>query len=276
MQVTQANVPELGQFEFYVHDRQDLYISRDLLQSGIWEAFETRVFCRLCRQDDIVADIGANIGWYTSLAGRVIGDGGRVFAYEPDPTNFALLLANVENTPRKSQIQTCNIALADNDTPSTLFLCPSNLGDHRLFDDGTAREAIAVRVDTLDRIFGASTFRPTIVKSDTQGSEARILRGGSGMFDDGWRPIMILEFWPFGLTHAGDSPAKLYERLAELGYEMFELAEESPKLVPVSRERLMRRIEDDIAPRTQGYTNLLCLPWGSERRESISHLIVNA
>ncbi len=45
---------------------------------------------------DCVADVGANIGAFTVIAGRLVGPSGRVFAFEPDPAIAERLRANVE------------------------------------------------------------------------------------------------------------------------------------------------------------------------------------
>ena len=41
-------------------------------------------------------DAGANIGYFTLLASRIVGKTGRVFAIERDPANLSILLANIE------------------------------------------------------------------------------------------------------------------------------------------------------------------------------------
>jgi FkbM family methyltransferase len=175
-----ASVSSLGDFEFHVHCRLDVCITGDLRRIRTWEPFETKVFGRLCKQGDFVVDLGANIGWYSVIASRLVRATGKVVSFEPDPINLEVLKKNVALSCHGGQVKIQNLALADHKSSSELFLCPTNLGDHRLFDDGMARETVVVGVDTLDAFFGDSPHRPTLVKSDTQGSEARILRGVCG------------------------------------------------------------------------------------------------
>jgi FkbM family methyltransferase len=271
-----ANVPSVGEFSFYVHRRPDIYISRDLLRDRIWEPFETQVFCRLCKQGDFVVDIGANIGWYSVIASRLVGATGKVVAFEPDPTNLQILMKNVALTANGGEVQIHNLALADRKSSLELFLCPDNLGDHRLFDDGTGRDVVVVEVNTLDLIFGDDPRRPTLVKSDTQGSEAKILRGAARLFADAWRPVLILEFWPYGLTHSGDEPLQFFWQLVSLGYDIYEVSEGNPKLVRLTQDSMRTRLESNLLVETMGHTNLLCLPSGSERFASISDMIYDA
>lgn len=53
------------------------------------------VFIELVREGMIVVDIGAHMGYYTLLAARAVGDKGKVFAFEPEPSNYALLVKNI-------------------------------------------------------------------------------------------------------------------------------------------------------------------------------------
>jgi len=50
---------------------------------------------RLIKEGQVVVDVGAHIGYYTVLLARMVGKG-RVFAFEPEPSNFSLLAKNVE------------------------------------------------------------------------------------------------------------------------------------------------------------------------------------
>ncbi len=268
-----ATVPKMDEFEFHIHSSPDQYISGDLLRDKIWEPFETEVFRRLCMPGDFVVDIGANIGWYSVIASRLVGSLGRVLSLEPDAANLCLLKKNLAKSGGAGHNEILNVALGDRVTNSKLFLSETNLGDHRLFDDGEPRDSIIVKVQTLDALFADSARKPTLVKSDTQGSEARIFRGAGRLLAEGWRPVFILEFWPFGLTKSGDDPLELWERLVSLGYGLYELSEGNPRLVTLTEDRLRTRMGRDISPQSMGFINLLCMPDKSERLSSLVDLI---
>lgn len=271
-----ATVPNMDDFEFHIHSCPDQYISGDLLRDKIWEPFETEVFRRLCRPGDFVVDIGANIGWYSVIASRLVGRSGRVLSLEPEARNLCLLKKNIAKSGGAGQTEIFNVALGDRETRSKLFLSQNNLGGHQLFEDGAPRDFVVVKVQTLDALFADSPHKPTLVKSDTQGSEARIFRGGSRLLAGGWRPVFILEFWPYGLINSGDDPLKLWESLVSLGYSLYELSEGNPKLITLTEDRLRTRMSSDISPQSGGFINLLCLPHKSERLHSVLDLIEKA
>jgi FkbM family methyltransferase len=64
--------------------------------SGNYEVAETRFCEQLLRPGDVVIDGGANIGLYSMLFGRLVGESGRVVAFEPDPVNAGRLRSNLQ------------------------------------------------------------------------------------------------------------------------------------------------------------------------------------
>lgn len=259
--------------EFAIHAGTDQFVSGDIARDGVWEPFESKVFSCLCKPGDSVLDLGANIGWYSTLAARLVGSEGCVLAFEPDKENARLLEMNTAVSDLHGVIRIFPMAVGERDEEALFYKSETNLGDHRLFSDGSSREANSVRVTTLDTFFSVEGLRlPDIVKSDTQGSEAKILRGARGLFSKGWRPIMILEFWPFGLRNSGDDPLALWRELTQLGYRTFEVSEGNPKLVSVNLDRLIGRLERDISPASGGFINLLCMPDDSSRFSCIEDL----
>lgn len=268
-----ADVPGFGRFPFEIHRCADQYISGDLARTAIWEPFETEVFRRICVAGDQVLDIGANIGWYSVLASELVGGAGRVRAFEPDAANSGLLARNLARTRVHDNVRIEGMAVGARSERLDLFRSDSNLGDHRLFDDGTARVACSVPVEPLDRLYGAGECLPTLIKSDTQGSEGRILEGAAQLLADGWRPVWLLEFWPYGLANSGSDAMALWSRLDALGYRMFEVSEGNPELVELDEARVRHRLSTDITVESMGFINILALPHGGERLELVQDLV---
>ena len=71
-------------------------------------------------EGDVFVDIGANIGYFTSLAASIVGERGRVLAIEPGASNTKFLMLNkqinafnqVEITPAAAS-EKCDIMLYD-------------------------------------------------------------------------------------------------------------------------------------------------------------------
>src|SRR5207244_509222 len=59
-----------------------------------WEEFN--LIRDYLNKDDEVADIGANVGYYSLWMSKFIGNNGMIHAFEPDERNFSILKDNIE------------------------------------------------------------------------------------------------------------------------------------------------------------------------------------
>jgi len=85
--------------------------------------------------------------------------------------------------------------------------------------------------------------------------------------------VLVMEFWPFGLTGSGDDPVALWNDLVGLGYQMFELTEEQPKMHTLTEQRVRDGLNSSMSPASQGFINIVAIPQGSDRLASIQDLI---
>lgn len=201
-------------------DARDEGVLPLLLDGGIYEEFETELFKGLLKPGMVVVDIGANIGHYSLIAARLVGDSGHVYSFEPDPHNFDLLRRNIEMNGFKN-VTPVNKALSNEPGTLTLHLDKYNLGGHSLTSDNILIDAGTVEVETttLDLFFISSGGgdRIDVMKMDTQGSEGTIVEGARRLMEENDLAI-LMELWPFGLRNAGYDPATLVVNLDRLGF----------------------------------------------------------
>jgi len=74
-------------FKMYVDPTDAL----ELKSKKIFEKFETELVKQEIHDGDTVLDIGANIGYFSLIFSKIVGNNGRVYAFEPDPNNFKIL-----------------------------------------------------------------------------------------------------------------------------------------------------------------------------------------
>ncbi|MDO7834055.1 FkbM family methyltransferase [Sphingobium sp. HBC34] len=74
----------LGRYKMFV-DPSDLAISVHLMFDGFWEMWLTEEMIRLVKPGMVVADVGANLGYFSILMADIVGPAGKVLAYEPNP-----------------------------------------------------------------------------------------------------------------------------------------------------------------------------------------------
>ena len=127
-------------------------------------------------------DVGANIGMTVIPIAR--NPLVQCLAFEPEPTNFANLVANVATNCPHRNVVTEQIALFSHADRLTLELAPENLGDHRVRTSNAPgywreqkRHTIEVQARPLDSAVGALQL-PLAIKIDTQGAEPYVFGGG--------------------------------------------------------------------------------------------------
>lgn len=129
--------------------------------------------------DDIVYDIGANIGTYTCFAQQVVKDG-QVHAFEPHPENASRLADNVRATGDTGVTRVHQIAISDKSGTTSLAVGGgvTGKGTHNVLGNGES--SIPVDAERLDEyVAGNGLRRPDVLKIDVEGAEDRVLAGGT-------------------------------------------------------------------------------------------------
>lgn len=236
----------------------DMFLDeKDSLQlsvHGVYEPFQTELAVGLIKKGDVVLDIGANIGYYTLIFAREVGPQGRVYAFEPEPTNFAILKRNVEINGYENVIMVPK-AVSNETGRIRLYLCEENWGDHRIYDSGDGREWIEVEAVRLDDYFDGYRGPVNFIKMDIQGAEAKALQGMAGLLERNRHLTMMTEFWPAGLKKCGTDPQEYLKSLVDHGFKVLHINEQSRRAEVV----VVRNLLDLHAPERGSYTNLLCL-----------------
>jgi FkbM family methyltransferase len=242
---------------FAVHASDDKHVSEHIATRGEWEPLETEVIGRFLHPDALFVDCGANLGWFSVIAAA---RGARVVAFEPFPPNAALLRDNISRNGFVNQIEMYELALGAAPGHARLDLSDDNQGDHRLATGPTRRRSVEVEVVTIDATLGGRA--PTVMKLDTQGSEVAILRGAVAALSA--NPMLVLEFWPYGLRRCGASADELLAivgPMIDTTHACFEIVEFRGGLVPLSLADVIAMTEHGgYTEASRGFTNLAFVP----------------
>jgi FkbM family methyltransferase len=234
-------------------DPTDSIVSPMLLRDGYFEPYETTLIESEVKPGDVVLDIGANIGYYTLIFARLVGEKGRVYAFEPDPTNFRLLKKNVRANGYQNVIFV-NKAVAESSGPLSLYLCPDNKGDHRIFESEDSRSAIPIEATTLDEHFAEYQGKIDFIKMDIQGSEGRAVRGMQGLLRRYHDVKIITEFWPAGLRRSGIEARDYLADLERQGFRLFRIDEDDETTESTTADELLSLYPDS----REDFGNLYC------------------
>lgn len=162
-----------------------------------------------------VVDVGGNIGFYSILFSRLVGEHGVVHVFEPDPVNFRYLKTNTKGL-KNIVINRC--AVAERSGTIRLFHSDDLNVDHQTYDIGENRNSIEVPCVTLDDYFHQNES-VDFIKIDIQGYEFHALLGMKEMIKRSHSAVIFSEFWPYGLRKAGIDPNAYLAFLKEMGFE---------------------------------------------------------
>ncbi len=168
----------------------DKGLSKDLLIHKKREKFSTDLVKSIIQEDEIIIDIGANIGYYTLLESQLASKG-KVFAVEPIPENFNLLDINIKLNECKN-IDAYKMAIGDISGKSKMYVYDKRNRCSFIKDpSGNIINEIEVPVMTLDK-FVESYVRqdPTFIRMDLEGYEFQVIKGARGILDNN-RPLKL-------------------------------------------------------------------------------------
>jgi len=248
-----SNVTHIHGHKMFLDKNDTLGLSLN----GSYEEFETEIVNREIKKGDVVLDIGANIGYYTLIFASLVGEKGKVYAFEPDPTNFALLKKNVEINGYNNVVLVPK-AVSDKSGIVKLYLCEENKGDHRIYNSGEGRNSIEVTSVRLDDYFDKNQHID-FIKMDIQGAEGLALQGMQKLLKRNDSVKIITEFWPIGLKRSGISSKTVLTFLLNLSFSLYELDENTKQLDPITMSTLMKNYN----AQDERYTSLFCVTWGT-------------
>jgi FkbM family methyltransferase len=176
------------------------------------------------------------------LAAGLVGPTGRVYVFEPEQANYAHLLTHIALN-NFQHVFPFQWAVGHRTAVVDFFTNFDNDGGHALWEPGRhpfnqkSRQQVSkesVFLVNLDDIFGsAQPGFAKLIKIDTEGNEANVLRGARNFLTRAQVPAVIAEINQFGLAQLGSSEQELRTLMTELGYTTYALLGDLPvRLAP--------------------------------------------
>lgn len=158
---------------------------------GTYEPEVCKALIGRVKPGQIVADVGAHIGYMTLLLARLVGPSGHVFAFEPVPPNFNVLSENVYLNGYR-QVTLEPKAVINRNGLVTLFV-PRQCYTSQASLFGDSGEACAVEAVSLDAYWECRGDLPLhLVKMDIEGGEDLAVQGMQRILQE-HRPIVMIE-----------------------------------------------------------------------------------
>jgi FkbM family methyltransferase len=179
---------------------------------GEGEAATQDTLVERLRPGEVFYDLGANIGFFSMLAARLVGASGKVFSFEPDAEVAARLRENAE----RNGFANVTVTEAGVWSTSGMFdfaaAADSASPDHgtgRFVTDGGGRPTRCVSIDDFVR----TAPPPGAIKCDVEGAEVEVLRGAR-------ETLCTHKPWVLCETHSPECDRDSRAILAGLGYEI--------------------------------------------------------
>ncbi len=226
-------------------------VSISLYQFGFIESGLTRIVLEYVKPGMTFFDVGAHFGYFTLLASNLVGSQGQVHSFEPTPTTFKTLSANVAGRGNVSLNQNAIYSEKKTLTFTTYDRNPAfnTVGDGSMADagmrEGDEPRTYEVSAISIDEYCASSGAKPGFIKLDAEGAEERIWEGMARTMAE-IRPMISLEVGDFKKGYS----RHLVELFLSRGYRALEFDVETLKMVP-------HVLKDDYT-----FDNLLLVPNG--------------
>lgn len=193
---------------------------------GNYEPGTVRIFDAVLREGDQVVIAGAHQGYFAVHCADLVGETGKVFAFEPEPTNREILTKATEGL---HNVEVFPYALGDRNMDEVAFyINADNDGGHALWDVSKhpanektreSRQVIKAEIRTIDSLFADRDMsRLKLLMLDAEGAEFAILKGAVNTITDYAVPYAICEINPGALEQCQTSQIALRNFMAIYGY----------------------------------------------------------
>ena len=196
----------------YLANINDQYVGRSLHKYGEFSEMEVEVFAQMLKPGAVVFDVGANIGAHTVRFAQMVGESGRVIAFEPQRIIYQTLCANVAlNSLLNVDCYQTGVGERE-ESMKVVDVDPrieNNFGGLSLNLPGPGEMVPVLRLDGFTHL-----PRLDLLKIDVEGMEAAVLRGAKEIVER-FRPVLYVE------NDRSDSSEELMRLIDAMGYRMY-------------------------------------------------------
>lgn len=195
-----------------LYNKNDMYIGKSIEKYGEFSELESKLFQQICKDKDIVFEVGANIGAHTVNLSKFVGKG-FVFAFEPQRIVFQNLCANIALNSI-SNVFTFQEAVGDENgkilIPECDFSKINNFGGINIEHSKSGTPVNKIKLDN----FVNKIDRLKLLKIDVEGMEIGVVKGAKELINK-FKPIIYIE------NDRQQHSKNLIELLWSLDYKMY-------------------------------------------------------
>lgn len=190
------------------------YLDSEIINTSVWEPKSTSAIKKIVKDGDIVLDVGANIGYYSVLLSKLVGDKGRVIAFEPTKHFGKVLKKNIEANG-VSNVSIQEYALSDKAEEDTIFIGKDSATMNWASDECEKEGSeVIVKKRFDDIVTDLNIDKIDFIKIDVDGHEPAFLKGAIESIKK-YKPIILLEIAHLNYLDAGVTAWDFYDFLVD-------------------------------------------------------------
>lgn len=190
---------------------------------GTYEPEQSGWFRKYLRCGDVVLDIGANFGWYTTLSRSLVGANGHVFSFEPSPVANIVIESMIKDSCLRNVTLVKSAVGNQNGTIDLFMPTINNLHSPSGFRSDTQYLPIIVgmlKLDDFEPLQSIPGIR--LIKIDVEGYEPDVLSGMENLINSGKIQYVMCEFNSYWLKMNKTTPEELHQKFMDYGFVVIE------------------------------------------------------
>ena len=149
------------------------YVARGI--NSVIDEVPLELLVNLCRNADMVLDVGGNIGVVAMIVAKKMKPGSRMHSFEPGPGAFRYLADNARVQSGNAKITAHNYAIS-NENGKIQFTDGADATTNHIADQANAN-TVAIDAITIDWFCEKHKIAPQVIKVDIEGAEYWALEG---------------------------------------------------------------------------------------------------
>ncbi len=192
------------------------YLDKCIIKTGSFERKSTELFKKVIKEGDTVIDVGANIGYYSVISSRLVGENGKVIIFEPTHHYREILETNLKvNNINNAEVY--NYGLSNKEGRKDIFIGDCSATLHWVGDSSAIKKE---RIKLKTFVSEQNIKKIDFVKIDIDGHEPLFLEGAWDSLEK-LKPIILLEVNHENYVEAGYTAWDFFTLLKERKYHIY-------------------------------------------------------